>query len=360
MKQKTVFFLNLVLILVIALSSTFVISKFVFKRELDKTIKNLEDTSSGMVNFIDSKNQKKDKQSITGSISQNLNDKVWFVVNKKLASKNILDSIYFKDDFITPAVVVTNDGWLVSKKLLNTKNIALVNQENQVIDIDYIVNDNVLGVSYIKINKTGLSPIGIADSSSLEVGQNVYAIKPNLYNYQNEIIDNSIRNLHSRLIKDKNDLIHSQNDIVINGMLTTIVDAGLPVVNEDSEMIGITLNYNDNAYFLPSNYIRYSLTRLFNNDKNIDYPTLGISYVDLSEVVSSDSFASNGLYVYDSVNPLIKKADILTKINNDVLNGVRSLNAVLLDYAPGTEVNIVLLRDNKEQQIKVKLSTLKK
>lgn len=359
MKQKNIFLLNFILAVIVAIIFGFIISKIVYNKELEKTIKDIENASLKRVNFVDLEENRADK-SITGSISHNLNDKVWLVVNKKIQTKNILDSIYFQDDFITSAIVVTNDGWLISKKLINTKNIALVNQNNEIVDIDYVVQDGVLGVSYIKINKSGLSPIGIADSSSLGIGQSVYAIKSSSYSNQNEIINNSIINLHSRLIKSKNDLIHLPNDVIIAGMFSDKIDDGLLIVNENSEMIGLSFNDEENTYLLPSNYIKYSLTRLFNNDKNIDYPTLNISYIDLSEVVSSVSFGSMGAYVYESTNPLIKKADVLTKINDDVLNQFRSLNTVLLDYTPGAEVRITLVRDGKDQEIKVKLNSLKK
>ncbi len=355
MQEKSKFFLNLVFTVIIVFIAGSVILYLV-----DANMpKYLEESSSKKVNFIET--EKKNGQSITGSISASLSNKIWLIVEKKNVSiKNIYESAYFADDFLGTAVVVTNDGWFVSKKIDNTNNIALVNSENKVIDIETIVNDNVLDLSYIKIKQNGLNPIGIIDSSSLDVGQNTYVIKPNLYNYQNEIIPNSIRNLHSRFIQTKSDLIHKPSDIVIYGMLSIETEPGLPVVNENAEMIGITYSYDKNTYLLPSNYIRYSLTRLFNNDKNINYPSLGISYLDLSEVVLGLDFPAKGAYIYESTNTQIKKGDIIQRVNDDDLNEIRSLNTVLLAYTPGTEITLIILRDNKQQEVRVKLQTLKK
>lgn len=355
MREKSKFFLSLVFTIIIVFIAGSAILYII-----DKNIpKYLEENTPKRVDFIET--QKKNGQSITGSISTSLSNKVWLIVDKKnTKTSNLYESVYFADDFLGTAVVVTNDGWFVSKKIDNTLNIALVNSENKVIDVETVVSDDILGLSYIKVKQNGLNPIGIIDSSSLEVGQEVYVIKPNLYNYQNEIISNSIRNLHSRFIQSKSDLVHKASDVVIYGMLSLDAEEGLPVVNEDSEMVGITYSYEKNTYLLPSKYIRYSLTRLFNNDKNIDYPSLGISYLDLSEVVLSVDLSTKGAYVYESTNSLISKGDIIQKVNNDDLNEIRSLNTLLLDYVPGTEITLTVLRNNKQQDIKVKLQTLKK
>ncbi|HNZ86424.1 MAG TPA: S1C family serine protease [bacterium] len=353
MKEKSKFFLSLLLTIIIV----FIASSFVLYL-VDKNIPEyLEENSSKKVNFIEI--DKRNSQSITGSISSSLSNKIWLIVEKNDLSKNIYESMYFTDDFIGTAVVVTNDGWFVSKKINHSKNIALVNNENKIIDIETVINDDVLGLSYIKIKQNGLNPIGIIDSSSLGAGQNVYIIKPNLYDYQNEIIPASITNINSRFIKEKKDLIQNSEDIVIYGVLSLNEDPGLPVVNDNAEMLGFTYSYDDNTYLLPSNYIRYSLTRLFNNDKNIDYPSLNIEYIDLNKMVFSIDMPNNGIYVYKSSNNLIKEGDIIQKLNEDELNKFRSLNTVLLDYKPGDEVTLTILRDNKQQELKIKLSAFK-
>ncbi|MDD4290180.1 MAG: S1C family serine protease [Patescibacteria group bacterium] len=355
MQEKSKFFLSLVFTIIIVFVAGSAILYII-----DKNIpKYLEENTSKRVDFIET--QKKSGQSITGSISKSLSNKIWLIVDKKnIKTNNLYDSVYFADDFIGTAIVVTNDGWFVSKKIQNASSIALVNIENKIIDIETVVNDDILGLSYIKIKQNGLNPMGIIDSSSVEVGQNVYVIRPNLYNYQNEIISNSIRNIHSRFIKNKTDLIHKSSDFVVYSMLASDTEQGLPVVNENAEMVGITYSFNENTYLLPSNYIRYSLTRLFNNDKNIDYSSLSISYIDLNEVVTELDISKKGAYVYESTNPLIRKADIIQRVNEDDLNEIRSLNKVLLDYTPGTEVKLTILRDGKQEEIKVKLQTLKK
>jgi PDZ domain-containing secreted protein len=98
---------------------------------------------------------------------------------------------------------------------------------------------------------------------------------------------------------------------------------------------------------------------LFNNDKNIDYPSLNIEYIDLNKMVFSIDMPNNGIYVYKSSNNLIKEGDIIQKLNEDELNKFRSLNTVLLDYKPGDEVTLTILRDNKQQELKIKLSAFK-
>lgn len=347
--------------LIITFSSLFFLYNSYFKERFVKVDKLITQKN---IDFIDGSNQ--DKNSIDGLkdvISDSINSQVWLLAKvNNSKSQGVLDKAYFSDDFVGYVVVVTSDGWLLTSNKIDyqAKDLVVINNKNEIIPIEKLIKDSVLGISFIKINKSGLEPIAISDSSELSVGSDVYSIKPNLYNYQNEAIANSIRNLHSRFITNKSDLIHRSNNIVIYGMLKDYQEESLPVVNDRSQFIGFTTNFKNNTYLIGSRYIRNSIKSFFNNNNTVIYPTLNISYIDLSELVLGKDYPDTGAYVYEALktSPL-KKGDIITYVNDEKVNEIKSLSTLLIDYKPDTEVTLTILRSGKELKINTKLGILK-
>lgn len=352
--KKLPFVLNLIVILAVSLSAGFFISTKVYNDQWQDMMLKIEEVlEDKRFNLIESS---KDSKPLTESMAYNLNNQILLVAKQKTSiSGDILNQVYFNQDFIAYAVVITNDGWLVTNTVIkSTDDLVIIGSANEVIQVEKIVNDPVLGINYLKIDKTGLNPIAIADSDNLEIGEVVYGIKPNLYNYQHEIIPDSIRNLHTRFIKNKIDLVYEPGDIIY-GLLNTYVDGNLPLVNDKSQFIGFSIDLDNQSYLLPSKYIRYSLTKLFSGDNEIIYPTLGINYIDLSEVVLANDLPNRGAFVYNVIDQksLLKREDIIIKVENDEVNEVRSLNEILLDYKIGNEIKLVLIRKGEEIEIKV-------
>ncbi|MCD4704736.1 S1C family serine protease [bacterium] len=363
--KKIDFLWYLILILAVSMISAFFVSTKVYNEQWAEMMMDVSQVLNEKRYYLLNDEQKTDLSLVNQSLVTDLSNKVWLIAQKNVKnSSNILDNIYFEDNFIGSAIVATNDGWLItSSDIEKLNNLVIINDDNQIIEVQEIINDSILGINYIKINQSNLEPIAIADSQSLEVGQKIYAVKPNLYNYQNELISNSIRNLHSRFITQKIDLIHYSEDIVIYGLLNTNLGDNLALINAQGQFIGFSIENKGKSYFIPSKYIRYSLTKLFINDKNINYPSLGISYLDLSEIVLNQDMSELSLgmgalvYSIDESEDFLKN-DIITYINQDKINEIRSLNTLLLDYKIGDEVLVTFIRDNQELQKKVFIQSL--
>jgi serine protease Do len=359
--SKKFFLLNLIIILGISLSAGFFISTKVYNDQwqdmMTKTEELLENKRFNLVEEL------KEPNILTESMAYNLNNQIFLVAKeKKLLKGDILDQAYLEEDSIAYAIVITNDGWLVTNTAVKkTDNLVIINNQNEIIEVVDLVNDPILGINYLKIDRTGLDPIGIIDSDNLEIGDIVYGIKPNLYNYQHEIMPDSIRSLHARLIESKLDLVYKSSDITY-GSLNTYIDDSLPLVNDKSQFIGFSINLDTKTYFLPSKYIRYSLSSLFSGDNEIIYPSLGVDYIDLSEFVSISELPKKGALVYNVLDKknLLKKDDIIIRVENDEINEIKSLNEILLDYKVGNEINLTLIRNGEEVEIKMLIQGINK
>ncbi len=346
--KKISFILNIIFVLLVSLSAGFFISTKVYENQwqtmMSKTQELLKDKRFNLVDNL------QNTKATTRSMAYNLNSNIYLIAKEKQKIKgDILNQIYFNQDFIAPAIVASSDGWLITSSPLQADwNLVAIDNKHQLIKIKKIINDPILHINYLKVDRTDLNPIAIADSDELEIGDTVYELKPNLYNYQHELIDDSIANLGVRPIKEKTDLVYKSGDIVYE-LLNRNIDSNLPVVNAKSQFIGFVLNFNHQSYLLASKYIRYSLKKLFNGVEKITYPTLGIDYVDLSELVIDNNLPKKGAFVYNVLDKksVLQKGDIIMRVENDEINELRSLNDILLDYKIGSEINLTLIRNGK-------------
>jgi S1-C subfamily serine protease len=360
--NKRQFILNLVFILAISLSAGFFISTKVYNDQWQDMMMKievlLEEKRFNLVEDLE------DHNILTESMAYNLNNQIFLIAKEKKQIKgDILDQAYSKEDSLAYAIVITNDGWLVTNSIIKeNEDLVVINNKNEIIDVVDVVHDPILGINYLKIDRTGLDPIAIINSDSLEIGDLVYAIKPNLYNYRHEIIPDSIRTLHARLVEKKSDLVYKPSDIIY-GSLNNYIDDNLPLVNYKSQFIGFSFNLNNKTYLLPSKYIRYSLNNFFSgNDHEILYPSLGIEHIDLSKFVSASELPKKGAFVYNVIekDSLLKKNDIIIKVENDEINELTSLNEILLEYKIGSEIKLTLVRNGEKIEIKTIIKGINK
>ena len=351
--NKNYFVINLIVILALSLSAGFFISTKIYNDQWQEMMLQVEELlENRRFNLV----EKEDPRLLKESMAYNLNNQIFLVAREKSGlGKDILTQSYAEQDFLAYAIVATNDGWLITNTdIKKTDSLVIIDNENQIIKVQEVETDPVLGINYLKIDKTGLNPIAIADSNNLEIGEMVYAIEPNLYSFRHEIITNSIRNLHTRSIQTKSDLVYQADDILY-GLLNNTLKKGLPVVNNKSQFIGFSVNFNEESYLLPSKYIRYSLTSLFSENRQITYPSLGIEYIDLSELIIDNDLPNKGALVYNVLDQksFFQKDDIILKVENDEINELKSLNEILLDYQINDKIKLLLLRDGEEQELSV-------
>ncbi len=351
---------NITIIVLIVCSAIFVIVSIFYGIQMRKILSQYQESvDAKRINFVNEENKNQNPKNINAKLLDSLNNQIWTLARAKTSkSKEVLDQAYFNENFIGWVVVATNDGWFMTNSPLSDyKNLVVISNKNEIINIESVYKDPILNIYYLKANKNGLEPIAFADPDDINVGQDAYLIKPNLYNYQNETLFNSVRNLHSRFINNKLDLVHKPDDFILYGLLNSYNDENLPIVNSEAQLMGFSINKNNQSYFVPSRYIRYSIKSFFANNNKVIYPSTGISYIDLSEVVLRDqNLPKKGAYVYSVTKPSeFQKGDVITYIGGDEINEIRQLNTILLDYGPGSKVSATFIRDGKEQKVDITL-----
>jgi serine protease Do len=248
--------------------------------------------------------------------------------------------------------------------------IEVVGQTNQ---------GDPLDVAFLKVtNKKGkdLKPIKIGDSSKMEVGDKVVAIGNALGQFQNTVTTGIISG-YGRDVQASDGSGASteslqnlfQTDAAINQG-----NSGGPLVNLSGEVVGINTavageGAENIGFAIPIDDTKGLISSVLEKGK-LERPYLGVRYVSLTDdyayefnlktkrgayIVPSEASQPSILKDSPAEKAGLKEKDVITKINGDSINEKSSLTTLMSKYKVGEQVTLTVIRDNREQQIKVTL-----
>ncbi|MBQ3848802.1 MAG: trypsin-like peptidase domain-containing protein [Clostridia bacterium] len=213
--------------------------------------------------------------------------------------------------------------------------------------------DSVSDLALIKIEKTGLAPIEIADSDSVEIGQTAVAIgSPGGIAFMNSVTTGIISGVSRNISSETTtayDLI--QTDTTINPG-----NSGGALLNKEGEMIGICVlkvvasGYENMGFAISSNTVKTVIPQLMEKGKVIR-TRLGVEiYTAYNKNVADEYGYPLGCYVNSVVDGScadkagIKKDDIITAIEGTQIIDFFQMRKILLSYNPGDKVTITVFR----------------
>lgn len=236
-----------------------------------------------------------------------------------------------------------------------------------------------LDVAFLKIkDKKGkeLKPVRLGDSGKMEVGDKVVAIGNALGQFQNSVTTGIISG-YGRDVQAADESGAAtetlqnlfQTDAAINQG-----NSGGPLVNIAGEVIGInTAIAGDGAenigFAIPVEDVQGLIKSVLEQGKLVR-PYLGVRYVSLTDDFAYDLGLNTkrGAYIAESTagRPSIlpdspaakaglKEKDIIAKVNGTAVDERNSLTSLVGKHQVGEEVDLTIIRDGKEQDIKVKL-----
>ncbi|MBC7746429.1 trypsin-like peptidase domain-containing protein, partial [Pedobacter sp.] len=244
-------------------------------------------------------------------------------------------------------------------------------------EVTVVGRDPLNDIAFLKINDvTDLIAAKLGDSSTMEVGQKVVAIGNALGQFQTTVTSGIISGTSrpvtasdgtSTGVEQLENLF--QTDAAINPG-----NSGGPLVNLNGEVIGINTAVAEGAqgigFAIPINDAKGLIKGVVATGQ-IQRAYLGVRYVTISPETAKqlNLTQQKGAYIGGSdASPIIsgspaEKAgiqaeDIITKVNGVELNDRVTLIGQLSQFVPGDEVTLTILRDKKEQAIKVTLEKL--
>lgn len=271
-------------------------------------------------------------------------------------------------------IILTEDGYILTNNhVISSENssyytiatatgikVNLYN-DDQTYDATVIGTDSYTDLAVLKIDKTGLTPATLGDSSKAKVGEFVMAIGNPLdmdYSVTCGVISATNREVES----DGTSYQAIQTDAAINSG-----NSGGALVNAKGEVIGInTLKLAGTGiegigFAIPISSTTSIVNQLIEY-QSVKRPYIGITGSEVDETTATKYNVPKGVYVesVEKDSPAekagIQKADIITKIEGNSVTSINELNRIKYNYNIGDTIKLTLSRNGQEMEVQITLA----
>lgn len=261
---------------------------------------------------------------------------------------------------------LTSDGWLATTKIvlagLGKKEIVALSPERRFSALENILLDPASDLVLVKIAGGNFNVLPFTFDDYLAAGTGLWLPTPEAGLKSTELI---LGNFFSP--KNKDEYVQSSERVYRFSLLKDELAPdfkGLPILTARAEMAGMLL---DKSSFVSASVMTSALKSALKTGA-ITRPYLGIHFMENSwrlRAEGQEAQANRGLTLtaVDKKSPLaglnLKVGDVIISVGNDQLTPLRPLPNILLDYEPGSTVEIRYLRGGEEKTAEVKLGTVK-
>jgi len=365
-KLKRVF-ITILLMLIVAAVSIFIYDMYV----------NIDVYSSDQT----SQNSGVTRVSYTQEIQNNSNDDITNTLENTIKCvvgiskiKNTGSSIFLNNSTealgLGTGMIVSENGyiltnWHVAGEKYSRCYVTLENGKNAEGSVAWADKD--LDLAIVKINGTGLSCITLGNSDSIKIGQKAYAIgNPIGVEFQRTVTSGIISGINRTIkIDDENESSY-MDDLIQTDATINPGNSGGPLINSYGEVIGINTVKITEAegigFAVPINIVK-PIIESFKNNGEFQEAYLGIFAYDKNVIPYLDSSIdfNSGIYVAQimadgpSYNSGLRTGDIITRIDEITINKMSELRSYIYTKKIGDQVNLTILRNNREKVITIKL-----
>src|SRR2546423_6282245 len=269
-------------------------------------------------------------------------------------------------------VIVSVDGYIVTNHHVidGAEQIKIDLNDGRTLDAKLVGSDPASDLALLKISQSGLPFLTPGDSEKVRIGDVALAIGNPFGVGQTVtmgIISAKGRSGPGPGSGNFEDFL--QTDAPINQG-----NSGGALVNTNGELIGINSQILPGAggtnigigFAIPSNMVRTVMDQLLKNGK-VRRGQLGVSVrrVD-SDMAQSLGMSETKGVIVNSVAPGsaaeragIRQGDVITALDGQSVNETNSFRNHIAALAPGSEVTLTIVRDNREEKIRATLGEFK-
>lgn len=275
----------------------------------------------------------------------------------------------FKRQGLGSGVIIDENGYILTNEHVVSKaeEIKVGLSDGREFTAELIGGDVRSDLAVIKIDAKNLPAADLTGKSDLKIGQWVLAIG-NPFGFAiggseptvtSGVVSAVHRNLPAMGRRDRNYSGLIQTDAAINPG-----NSGGPLVNLRGEVIGINVaimtttgGYQGVGFAIPVSSKKRIINKLVKGEE-IDYGWLGVSIQDIDEQLK-DYFGlkkEKGVIVVDvfegspAENAGLKEGDLIISLDGKGIATVRELVDMVGRKAPGSSVNLTVLRKDKKMQ----------
>src|SRR5579884_545678 len=267
-------------------------------------------------------------------------------------------------------VIISPDGYIVTNNHVvdGATDIRVTTTDKRILPAKLIGRDKLTDLAVIKVNATDLPSVPLGDSTKLRPGQTVLAFGNPLgfrFTVTRGIISALNRPNPSSNRRAPGEFI--QTDAAINPGTSggPLVDAHGEVVGINTFLVSETGGFSGMGFAIPTQIVKPTVDALIKNGKvEHVYIGIGISDVTPDEAKFFDVKNASGAVV-SQVEPDspgakagLKVGDVVTELNGKTVNDAGELQVEVGQKAPGTKLDLTVMRDGKTMQVPVTLEAM--
>jgi serine protease Do len=271
--------------------------------------------------------------------------------------------------------IYDSHGWILTNRHVveGSDRLSVELNDGRVFEGRVYGIDTLTDLAIVKIDASDLPVASLGRSSELKVGQLVVAIGSPLGTYSNSVTSGIVSAKGRQIMTDGNQNLNNliQTDAAINPGNSggPLLDAGANVVGINT---AIAADSNGIGFAIPIDIARPIMEQAVAG-KELARPYMGVVYrsIDRQFADTNNLSVKDGALIQRSSNSTapavvsgspadqagIREGDIITKVNDQTIDGDHPLDATLSMYAPGDTVSVTILRDGQTTTVQVKLGT---
>lgn len=296
--------------------------------------------------------------------------KVVGISKLKNAGSSILSKSTESELGLGTGIIVSDNGYILSNEHVTGSKfskcyVTLENGSNY--EGTVMWSDTDLDLSITKINAKNLEYAELGDSSTIRVGETVYAIgNPIGFEFRRTVTSGIISSKNRSIKLEEGNNISYMSDLIQTDATINPGNSGGPLIYANGEVIGINTVKISSAegigFAIPINVVKPVIESFINND-SFEQATMGVYAYDKEVIpyLNSNISFSKGIYVAQIIKngPAyktdIKEGDIITAIDGIELNTMNDLREYIYSKKPNDIVNLQISRGRINKSISITL-----
>lgn len=267
-------------------------------------------------------------------------------------------------------MVVTENGYILTNEHVSgakytTCYVTLPNGKSYKANV--VWSDSDIDLAIVKINAKNLNYVTFGNSSSVKVGEKVYAIgNPIGYEFQRTVTSGIVSAVNRTITIEEENKSSYMEDLIQTDATINPGNSGGPLINSQGEVIGINSVKITSAegigFAVPINTVK-AIVEKFKKEDKFEEATLGIFAYDKNVIpyLNNSLRLAKGIYVVQVKNNSpaakagLREKDILLSIDGKILEKMCDLRCYIYEKKPGDKVSLQVLRNQQERTVEVML-----
>ncbi|MBD3208350.1 MAG: trypsin-like serine protease [Candidatus Nealsonbacteria bacterium] len=275
--------------------------------------------------------------------------------------------------------IVSGDGLVVTNKHVVSDQEAeytVVTSQDERYPVEVLARDPFQDIALLQIRPASdseelpaFAPVKLGDSEGLKRGQTAIAIGYVLGRYENTVSVGVVSGLGRTVTASGGGFYETLEDVIQTDAAINRGNSGGPLLNLRGEVIGINtaidVQGQNIGFAVPVNKAKRDIEQFLSKGE-IVYPFIGVRYALITPEVQeqNDLPVDYGAWVIQgpqgepAISPDspaqeagLREGDIILELNDKRITPGNSLSDILLQYDPGEEITLKILRNSQEQDV---------